>query len=180
MIIVNYSMLDSLLQSRRMSRRQLAVNVGLSVDTLSASFRRHSRMKIDSVWKIADALSVSPASLVVRSGYATDEAYQADLKAVTNGRSDHDVMVEDTQILEILRLLRVLNASGLRQAVALSELLTKVPEYRKTQAELMADQERTEEAFSRRMLQAEREENEAELYSGLDDQRQEELLEASL
>lgn len=159
MISVNYPALEAMMKVRDVSRRQLAITIGVPVNTLAGSFRRHTRMKIDTLWKIADRLSVSAVSLVDRSGYATEEAYQADVKAVENGRSDHDIMVEDTQILEILHVLRNLNAAGLRKALSLVELLNEVPKLQKSPAEVMADQERKEADY----LQMEREEERAQL-----------------
>lgn len=174
MISVDYSMLDSLLQSRGISRRKLAIQTGLSVDSLSASFRRHSKMKIDSLWKIADCLSVSAKSLIDRSEYATDEEYQTDCEAVENGRSNHEIMVEDTQILEILHLLRNLNSSGLRRVFSLVELVNEAPKYKKTSSEVIADQARKEADY----LQMEREADYAEIAADLEAERgayQEEL-----
>lgn len=116
-------------------------------------------MKIDSLWKIADCLSVAAKPLIDRSAYPTEAAYQADVKAVENGRSDHAVMVEDTQILQILHVLRNLNAAGLRKALSLVELLNEIPKLQKSPAEVMADQERKEADY----LQMEREEERAQL-----------------
>lgn len=159
MVAVDYGKIDDLLRSRGWSRRKLALSISVNPGSFAGSFRRHSRMNISYVWKIADCLFVPAKSLIDRSAYPTEAAYQADVKAVENGRSDHAVMVEDTQILQILHVLRNLNAAGLRKALSLVELLNEVPKLQKSPAEVMADQERKEADY----LQMEREEERAQL-----------------
>ena len=165
MVSVNYQALEEMMKVRDISRHKLAITIGIPVNTLAGSFRRHTRMKIDTLWKIADCISVPAADLIDRNRYPTEEAYQSDLKAVENGRPDHEIMVEDENIIEIIHRLRKLNLLGLRQMLSLIDLVSEVPKYQKSRAEQIADETRLEEEY----LQKAHEEDLAELETEIDE-----------
>lgn len=129
MIAVNYQTLEGMMKVRDISRRQLAIRIGMSADSLSASFRRHSRMKIETLWKIADALNVYAAALVDRNGYPSEDTYMADLKAVENGRPAYERLKEDARIDGLCSELRQLNGDGIQKALEYVLLLKKIPEF---------------------------------------------------
>ena len=129
MIAVNYQTLDDLLRVSGWSRRKLALSISVNPGSFAGSFRRHSRMKIDTVWKIADALSVYPTAFVDRDGYGSEDAYLADLKAVENGRPAYERLKEDARIDGLCSELRQLNGDGIQKALEYVLLLKKIPEF---------------------------------------------------
>lgn len=59
-----YDRVDQILESRRMSRRQLALLAGISENTISAAFRRKSkRVSLENIVRISRALDLSPKEL---------------------------------------------------------------------------------------------------------------------
>lgn len=57
-------MIDHILQSRGMSRRQLAIAAKIPPSSLQSAMTRGKRMTIEMVMSIADALDVDPYSLM--------------------------------------------------------------------------------------------------------------------
>ena len=63
---MNYERIDELLAEKGMSRRQLAIEAGISIDTMSSWFRRRTkRVPADCVKRIADVLNVHYWTLLV-------------------------------------------------------------------------------------------------------------------
>lgn len=143
MIEIDYDELDKLLANRGISRRQLAAMIGISPQTLAGSFRRKGRIKIYLVWKIADCLGIKAFQLLKKDSDGNCD--YDDWERIHFGRTEYDVMVEDNTIRSIGEKLVLLNEAGINQALKLVSLLTEVPRYQKTEAELTADKERTEQ-----------------------------------
>lgn len=129
MIAVNYQTLEGMMKVRDISRHKLAITIGVPVNTLAGSFRRHTRMKIETLWKIADALNVYATALVDRNGYPSEDTYWADLKAVENGRPAYELLKEDARIDGLCSELRQLNGDGIQKALEYVLLLKKIPEF---------------------------------------------------
>lgn len=145
MIRIDYDALDTFLEQRGMSRRQLAAKIGIAPNTLAGSFRRQSKMKIDQIWKIADALAISPVQLLPESNYDNPSDYNRDLELITSGRSGHRNMLSRDKIIAILDDLFLLNVPGLEAAHQQIHLLTEVPRFQKTSSELTEEYHREEE-----------------------------------
>lgn len=70
---MNYDRVDELLAEKGMSRRQLAIEAGISIDTMSSWFRRKTRnIPEGSISAIADALGVTPLSITAHCGRVLD------------------------------------------------------------------------------------------------------------
>ena len=57
---MDFDRLDAILKERRISRRKLAIAVGIPESTMSTAFMRRSGLSSDDVLKIAQFLGVSP------------------------------------------------------------------------------------------------------------------------
>ena len=133
MIRIDYDALDTFLEQRGMSRRQLAAKIGIAPNTLAGSFRRQSKMKIDQIWKIADALAISPVQLLPESNYDNPSDYNRDLELITSGRSGHRNMLSRDKINEILDDLLLLNVPGLETAQQQIHMLTEIPRFKRNE-----------------------------------------------
>ena len=90
---MNFDKLDILLKERGISRRQLALAIGINVNTMGTAFKRRSGLSAEDVLRIAEYLGVSPYYL---EGWASDpQAGEIDNGSFTNVFEDkqkHDRM----------------------------------------------------------------------------------------
>ena len=67
---MNFDILDAILKKKHMSRRALALAVGINENKMSSAYKRRSGLSSADVLKIADYLGVSPYEL---EGWTNDE-----------------------------------------------------------------------------------------------------------
>ena len=147
---MNYDLVDSLLKSKGMSRRQLAIKCGITPGTMSTWFARHTKnIPFQHVQSIANMLQIPWYQVM---GYEeVDEGLYARLPTVdeVNDNADVDIPVRDREgkylytasttsgkLLSqneaaIMIPFRDLNDVGQKKAIDAVETLAKVPEYRK-------------------------------------------------
>ena len=132
---MDFERLDAILKERHISRRKLALSVGIKEGTMSTAYRRRSGLSSEDVLKIAEYLGVSPYYL---EGW-TDFEQTSNLSADESFR----VMGEDLEALARLSYYdernknRVrlntaydkLNTTGQTEAVKRVEELTEIPRY---------------------------------------------------
>lgn len=147
---MDYDLIDKLLAEKHMSRRKLAELAGISVNTLSAAFRRKTKnISIDSVMRIADVLQVNWWELMGYEDYgggvygveaSPDQDIYKKVKGALN-RNLHDrindsfglQVIEGTlpDYLQIRELMDNLNPEGREEAVKRISELTELPRYKR-------------------------------------------------
>ena len=147
---MDYELVDSLLKSIGMSRRQLAIKCGITPGTMSTWFARHTKnIPFQHIQSIANVLQI-PWNKVM--GYEeVEEGLYARLPTLheIENNDDVDIPVRDREGKYLYtasttsgRLLsqneaaimipfRDLNEAGQEKAIDAVETLAKVPEYRK-------------------------------------------------
>ena len=132
---MDFDRLDRILKSRGLSRRKLAIAVGILPGTMSTAFSRKSGLSSEDVLKIAEYLGVSPYYL---EGWAEDEhasnisQEQAvhlmgeDLETL-NRLAAYDDQQQNRQRLDTA--FDKLNQTGQHEAVKRVEELTEIPRY---------------------------------------------------
>ena len=134
---MNFDRLDEVLKSRGLSRRKLAIAVGILPGTMSAAFSRRSGLSSEDVLKIAEYLGVSPYYL---EGWAEDEHAEnitpkqsfrlmgEDLETL-NRLADYDKSIQQQNRQRLDAAFDKLNQTGQHEAVKRVEELTEIPRY---------------------------------------------------
>lgn len=136
---MDFDRLDRILKSRGLSRRKLAIAVGILPGTMSTAFSRKSGLSSEDVLKIAEYLDISPYYL---EGWAEDERAE-DITAEQSFRlmgEDLETITrlaayDDRQRQRLNAAFDKLNATGQHEAVKRVEELTEIPRYTRTDGE---------------------------------------------
>ena len=125
---MDFDRLDLILKERGISRRKLALAVGILPGTMSTAFMRRSGLSSADVLKIAEYLGVSPYYLEGQEGpEASDDGGALE-------RWDYGMMYvkgykEEQRHKRILTAYDKLNGLGQAEAVKRVEELTEIPRY---------------------------------------------------
>ena len=136
MVEVDYAKLGKLLELSGISRRKMAVDTGISENSIAGSFRRHSKMKTAYLIRIANYFGVSPSVLLKTN--ADGKPNSEDLEQIDilkQSETDIDRMIEDFDIEWIVEELKKLNQPGHMKVQEYIELLLLSPAYRKDSPE---------------------------------------------
>lgn len=153
-----YDKIDSILSEKNMSRRQLAMQAGISENTISAAFRRRSKkFSTENIFKISRALEIPWQRLVAGTdiekiaAIAMDSAvtcYSVGNHTFLNGvdvteeyreRLERHSSAQGASILppliarELAQYYGMLNDEGKSEALKRVEELTQIPKYQKQQ-----------------------------------------------
>ena len=127
---MDFDRLDKILKQRKISRRKLALAVGILPGTMSTAFSRRSGLSASNVMKIAQYLGVNPLylegleddpHLSVEESYdklVSSEEYAAWVNGTDTGRMTALMVAYDA-----------LNVIGRNEAVKILNNLTFVPDY---------------------------------------------------
>ena len=125
---MDFDRLDLILKERGISRRKLALAVGILPGTMSTAFMRRSGLSSADVLKIAEYLGVSPYYLEGQEGpEASDDggAFERWDYGMTNVKG----YKEEQRHKRILTAYDKLNGLGQAEAVKRVEELTEIPRY---------------------------------------------------
>ena len=123
---MDFDRLNRLLKERGISRRKLALAVGIPESTMSTAFMRRSGLSSADVIKIANYLGVDPAYL---EGFDFDAAMRGLDEYVELAISAADRQFEE----QVIESMRKLNTLGKTEAVKRVEELTEIPRYQRQQ-----------------------------------------------
>ena len=123
---MDFDRLNRLLKERGISRRKLALAVGIPESTMSPAFMRRSGLSSADVIKIANYLGVDPAYL---EGFDFDAAMRGLDEYVELAISAADRQFEE----QVIESMRKLNTLGKTEAVKRVEELTEIPRYQRQQ-----------------------------------------------
>ena len=126
---MDFDRLDEILKSRKMSRRKLAIEVGILPGTMSTAFSRRSGLSSKELLKIAKYLGVNPLYL---EGLDDDPEAKEDLLDQLQNSSAYQFSLESSDAMRLTMLLEafsVLNTKGRYEALKAVCNLTYVPEY---------------------------------------------------
>lgn len=138
---MDFEILDQLLKRRGISRRKLALAVGINENKMSSAFKRLSGLSSEDVLKIAEYLGVSPYYLEGLTkdpssfGLSPDESYQAmgeDLEVLTR-LADYDKSIQQQNRQRLNAAFDKLSLTGQHEAVKRVEELTEIPRYTGTE-----------------------------------------------
>ena len=127
---MDFDRLDAILKERKISRRKLALAVGIKEGTMSTAFMRRSGLSPDQVRRIADYLGVN---------YYYLEGWDLEYAVIDNG-FEQAVFVKDgirksvgseNRKAYLEKAFDKLNDIGQTEAVKRIEELTEIPRYRK-------------------------------------------------
>ncbi len=133
-INVDYDRINELIKMRGTTRAKCADACGIKRSTLGNAFKRHSKMRADQVWKIADFLGVKPSSLLLKDEWGNPKNYN-DWEAVTdpNGISDYDRAIDEGTANAFRAMYYDLNISGkdvlINMCQQISDLIHDIPAY---------------------------------------------------
>lgn len=134
MIHVDYDALERIIRIKGLSRRKLALSVGIDETQFASSFRRRSRMQPENVRSIAAVLEINPLYLLPKEENG-DYTYPADVKAIEEHEKAWSKMVKSFSVDSINELIASLNDEGLDKACELIALLAEIPRYKKKAGE---------------------------------------------
>ena len=117
-----YDNIDRELEKRRMSRRKLALSIGVPPSTFQSMMERKRGMTIELLKKISAALNVDFYSLA-DFDMASDALFD-DIKAHRNATKEE----------QLLQHFRTLNDNGQTVAVERVQELTQIPAYQRAQS----------------------------------------------
>lgn len=119
--------IDEILNSRRISRRKLAIKAGIAPSSFQSAMARNRSLSFDMLIPIADVLGVSVEYL--DTGIEPEPTYTNDeLQLIYNSQvsSSQDLATYD----KLYHLLPKLNNLGQQKAIERIEELLEVPKYR--------------------------------------------------
>ena len=125
---MDFDVLNTILKNRHMSRRALALAVGINENKMSSAYKRRSGLSSADVLKIAEYLGVSPYYLEGQEGpEASDDggAFERWDYGMTNVKG----YKEEQRHKRILTAYDKLNGLGQAEAVKRVEELTEIPRY---------------------------------------------------
>lgn len=126
---MDFDRLDEILKSRKLSRRKLAIEVGILPGTMSTAFSRRSGLSSKEVLKIAKYLGVNPLYL---EGLDDDPAAKENMLDQLQNSPAYHFALESSDAVRLTMLLEaysVLNIKGRYEALKAVCNLTYVPEY---------------------------------------------------
>lgn len=126
---MDFDRLDKILKSRKMSRRKLAIEVGILPGTMSTAFSRRSGLSSKELLKIAKYLGVNPLYL---EGLDDDPEEKEDILDQLQSSAAYQAALESSDAVRLPMLLEafsVLNTKGRYEALKAVCNLTYVPEY---------------------------------------------------
>lgn len=145
---MDFDRLDTILKERGISRRKLALAVGILPGTMSTAFSRRSGLSSSDVLKIAKYLGVNPLYLEglddmieVEDDDQQKMDYGAMYDAIQNSPQFHFALEhsDTVRLTQILLSYGLLNNAGRYEALKLVTRLTYVPEYRDMENEDKGD-----------------------------------------
>lgn len=115
--------IDSILKSRNMSRRKLAIKAGIAPSSFQSAMERNGHLSLDMLFPISDVLGVPVQFLDI----GEEEEYP-DLATLDE---EYERLSPD---MKISFMLWELNPLGQQKAVERVEELTEIPRYRRQEA----------------------------------------------
>lgn len=136
---MDFDRLDYVLKEKGMSRRKLALAVGINPGTMSTAFMRKSGLSADDTLKIADFLRVSPYYL---EGKTNDPLYTIvpipfssldpdEQKRYLEWSRSFEARHEAEKKTQLIQAFNQLNDDGQSEAVNRVEEMTHIPKYMK-------------------------------------------------
>lgn len=121
---MDFDRLDAILKKRGISRRKLALAIGLNENTMASAFKRRRGLSSDDVLKIAKFLNVNPFFL---EGISDDQSNEDFWDMVNYGIEE----IDEVRFSTLTAAYRNLNKEGQIEAVKRVVELTEVPRYTK-------------------------------------------------
>jgi len=138
---MDFDRLDMILRQKHMSRRALALAVGIKESTMSTAFMRRSGFSHEDVVKIAEYLGINPYYL---EGWTDNREPEAVVNVHVKGdnfevlerlRGYAQLEMDNESRQRLNAAFDKLNATGQHEAVKRVEELTEIPRYTGTDGE---------------------------------------------
>ena len=124
--------IDEILKVKKMSRRQLAIEVGIAPSSFQSAMQRNTTLSLDMLFPIADYLKISVEYLLGEEVTPFPPDSYLDKMAAENDQNPAHKKPSILSEIKILALFEQLNREGQKTALERMEELTQLSKYNRT------------------------------------------------